>query len=209
MTDNFNDDIMLRAIRDPSDVQEEVQAMLERDLDPDFALISDYVCGELEADETAVVRERLQKDPNFRELAEPLLLAWSIPPKSRPKSQDELLRAWLKLRRRAGMPPVPGQEKLDETEELAAYYQRQERESRRASPFLVGRRVTGGRCRSLFGRAQRFRRLRRVLRRRGLLVRRRCNVAQSAMSPQRHTRYPPTLDSGFGKWLVAASWLTR
>src|SRR5437764_13518622 len=63
----------------------------------------------------------------------PLLLAWSVPPKSRPKSQDELLRAWLKLRRRAGMPPVPGQEELDETEELAAYYQRQERESRRAS----------------------------------------------------------------------------
>jgi transmembrane sensor len=113
--------------------QEIHEAMLERELDPDFALISDFVCGELPEAKAAEVRARLETDPDFRELAEPLLLAYSVPPKTKPLSHEELVRAWLQVRRRAGMPAVPGQNELDEREELSAYYERQRRERARES----------------------------------------------------------------------------
>jgi hypothetical protein len=134
MTDDFRGQRgEVRRARDPRDVQEEHEAMIERDLDPDFALISDYACGELDAEGAARVRERLNSDPDFRELAEPVLLAWSVPPKTKPLSQQELLRAWLQVRRRAGMPAVPGQDDLDEREELGKYYERQRRVRARES----------------------------------------------------------------------------
>lgn len=119
-------------LRDPRDVREVHEAMLERELDPDFALISDYVCGELSEERATYVRARLESDPDFRDLAEPLLLAWSVPPKSKPMSHDELQHSWLQLRRRAGMPPVPGQEASDDREDLAAFFARRQRGRLRA-----------------------------------------------------------------------------
>ena len=113
--------------------QEIHEAMLDRELNPDFALISDFACGELPEAKAAEVRARLETDPDFRELAEPLLLAYSVPPKTKPMSHQELLRAWLQVRRRAGMPAVPGQDDFDEREQLRAYYERKRKAHARES----------------------------------------------------------------------------
>lgn len=115
-------------IRDTNDLREIQEAEIEREMNPDFAMISDYVCGELSEDKAAEVRARLETDPEFRDLAEPLLLAWSVPRKTKPMSHEELRRSWLQLRRRAGMPPVPGQE--EEADELAEFQRRREQARR-------------------------------------------------------------------------------
>ena len=103
------------------------EARLERELDPDFALISDYVAGELSPESEASVRQRLESDPEFRDRAEPLLLAWQLPRKVAPMTPDELTHAWLQLRRRAGRPVVPGQESLDISGDLSTVYRREKK----------------------------------------------------------------------------------
>jgi RNA polymerase sigma-70 factor, ECF subfamily len=95
------------------DLYESQEAIIERDQNPDSALLSDYIAGELPAESMADVAGRLERDAEFRELAEPLLMAWSVPPRSKPVTQQELLRSWLQVRESAGLPPLPGQSPID------------------------------------------------------------------------------------------------
>lgn len=102
------------------------EALLEREMDPDFALVSDYAAGELDAETAGSVVNRIQSDPAFAELAAPLLLAWEAPRVTEPAGTDEVQRAWLQLRRRAGMPAVPGQSEPAVLDDLAAFQARAE-----------------------------------------------------------------------------------
>jgi len=95
-------------LRSLDDIREEQEAILERELDPDMALVSDYLTGELSEEENSRVRERLHKDPAFRDLADPLILAYEHGPKATPLSRVDLERKWLDLRRRIGLPDLPG-----------------------------------------------------------------------------------------------------
>jgi hypothetical protein len=70
-------------------------------------VISDYIAGELPPTKAQEVAWRLERDAAFRDIAEPLLMAWSVQPTARPLSDAELLSAWHEVRRRAHLPP-PG-----------------------------------------------------------------------------------------------------
>jgi RNA polymerase sigma-70 factor (ECF subfamily) len=80
---------------------ESQEAIIEREGNPESALISDYIVGELSAERAAEVKRRLEEDADFREIAEPLLMAWSVSPTSKPVSPEELTRAWDAVRQRA------------------------------------------------------------------------------------------------------------
>ena len=91
------------------DLRELEDAAIERSMSPDSALLVDYLAGELPAAKAAEVRERLANDPEFREMARPLMDVWNAPvaPALTP---EELRRSWLDVRRRAGLPAIPGSE---------------------------------------------------------------------------------------------------
>lgn len=95
-------------LRTLDDMREEQEALLERQLDPDMALISDYLAGELSEEENAKVRERLVKDPDFRDLAQPLIDLAENYPRRPPLAREELERRWLQLRRQIGLPEIAG-----------------------------------------------------------------------------------------------------
>ena len=82
---------------------ESQEAIIERAGNPDSAVISDYIAGELPDHESAQVSERLERDPEFRAIAEPLLVAWSAPPRSLPVSDEELRSSWGVVCQRAGL----------------------------------------------------------------------------------------------------------
>ena len=82
---------------------ESQEAIIEREGNPESALISDYIVGEMSAERAAEVARRLEEDAEFREIAAPLLLAWSVAPTSEPVSADERARAWEEVRRRAAI----------------------------------------------------------------------------------------------------------
>lgn len=94
MTDKF--------LRTLEDIQEEAEARLERETDPDMAMLSDYLIGELDEEQSLAVRNRIATDPEFRELAAPLLAVYADRP---PLVDDpeEVKRSWEKLSRRLGI----------------------------------------------------------------------------------------------------------
>lgn len=98
MTDHF--------LRSLGDIQEEQEARLEREMDPDMALVSDYITGELSEAQAAAVRQRIATDADFRDLAEPLLIAAEHGPRFQPMPRAHLERKWLELRRRIGLPDI-------------------------------------------------------------------------------------------------------
>jgi ferric-dicitrate binding protein FerR (iron transport regulator) len=98
MSDNFLNSL--------DDISEEQESLLEMELDPDMALLTDFVDGNMPEPQAAEVRARLQKDPNFRDLAAPLLLARQHGPRPHPLPRAELERKWLELRRRIGLPEL-------------------------------------------------------------------------------------------------------
>lgn len=101
MSDSF-----LRTIED---FREEEAARLERETDPDMALVSDYVSGELDPDREAEVRRRIATDPEFRALAAPLLAVYADRP-ALEYDRDDLARSWEEITRRIGIaanPPTP------------------------------------------------------------------------------------------------------
>lgn len=93
-------------LRSLDDIREEQEARLEREMDPDMALVSDYVTGELPEEQARAVRERIATDADFRDLAEPLLIAAEHGPRFQPMPRAELERRWLDLRRRIGLPEL-------------------------------------------------------------------------------------------------------
>jgi len=95
-------------LRNLDDIKEEQEAILERDMDPDMALLSDYVIGELTDEQDAAVRARIQNDPDFRDMAMPLLLAAEHGARPSPMPRADLDRKWVELRRRIGLPELGG-----------------------------------------------------------------------------------------------------
>jgi hypothetical protein len=73
--------------------------------DADLGLIADYLTGELPPERIAEVKWRLEQDEAFRNLAAPLVAAWSIAPRwqPHPMPRAELQRAWDDFTWRAGL----------------------------------------------------------------------------------------------------------
>ena len=92
MRDNF--------IHSLDDIREEQDALLERQQDPDFALASDYAVGALSEDKAAEVRARIARDPEFRDLVDPLLLLAERGPSFTPRPRHEVEKRWNALQER-------------------------------------------------------------------------------------------------------------
>jgi ferric-dicitrate binding protein FerR (iron transport regulator) len=101
------------AARAPRDVSTEayeteddvaLREQLSNPDDADYALITDFLAGELSPDDRARVEERLRTDARFRALAEPLIMIWNVPgPLDRPEDladRVEAERRWKMLKRR-------------------------------------------------------------------------------------------------------------
>lgn len=73
----------------------------------DLQLMTEYLNGHLDAERGEEVRRRLEEDAAFRELAEPLILLWSIPThlERHPRPAGEAERAWEEFKRRVGIRP--------------------------------------------------------------------------------------------------------
>ena len=70
--------------------------------DRDLELVADYAAGEANAEQVAEVRDRLERDPKFRELAAPVLVALHIPERPEPMSPEQLAAHWDEFTKRAG-----------------------------------------------------------------------------------------------------------
>lgn len=70
----------------------------------DLELITSFLNGQLDPDRVEQVRQRLEDDPEFRDLAAPMLLTWSVPPhhERHPRPAGEIERHWDEFTRRAG-----------------------------------------------------------------------------------------------------------
>ena len=55
---------------------ERLAAALEKELDRDIAAITDYLAGALAIEDVHEVERRLETDPAFREIAEPIIVTW-------------------------------------------------------------------------------------------------------------------------------------
>ncbi len=71
----------------------------------DIELITSALNGHLDPQRVEAVRRRLDEDPEFRELAAPLLLTWSVPKhlQRAPRPVGELEDSWNEFARRAGI----------------------------------------------------------------------------------------------------------
>jgi hypothetical protein len=92
---------VMKGLGDTGDLEELPDDMLD---DPDLALLTDYLSHQLPPEEVEAVERRLQEDDAFWDLAEPLIAAWSVPPKwqREPMSQEELARSWDRFTKRVG-----------------------------------------------------------------------------------------------------------
>lgn len=80
--------------------------------DRDLELITSYLNGHLDPERIEAVRKRLEEDEDFRDLAEPLLLMWSVPKHivRHPRPAGEWERDFAEFKRRTGFgqsPPAP------------------------------------------------------------------------------------------------------
>jgi hypothetical protein len=97
----------------PDDWDEEIDGPWDGDFDPadadDIELITSYLNRQLDPERTEEVRRRLEEDAEFRYLAEPLLLAWSVPKHLErfPRPEGERERAFEEFKRRTGFPNRP------------------------------------------------------------------------------------------------------
>ena len=91
-------------LRSIDDIREEQEAILERELDPDMAMASDYVSGALDDAQAAAVRARIARDPAFADLVEPLFIAARHEASAGRITPAERQQKYLELRRRIGMP---------------------------------------------------------------------------------------------------------
>lgn len=75
----------------------------------DLELLITYLQGKLDPERAAAVKKRLEEDAAFRDFAEPLLIAWSVPPKHErePRPEGELEAAWAEFVRRTGFGQEP------------------------------------------------------------------------------------------------------
>lgn len=84
-----------------------------RDDMDDIELITSYLNGQLEPERLEAIRRRLEEDADFRDLAAPLLLAWSVPRhiERKPRPAGEMERDWAEFKMRVGFgeptPPPP------------------------------------------------------------------------------------------------------
>lgn len=87
-----------------------VRAQLSNPDDADYALITDFLAGELSPEDRARVEERLQTDARFRALAEPLIMIWNVPgPLDREEDladRVEAERSWQMLKKRIDLEQV-------------------------------------------------------------------------------------------------------
>lgn len=75
-------------------------------LDLEVGVVTEYLNGQLPADQAAEVNRRLHEDAAFRERMAPLILMWSIPPlwQLRPVTPEEFAFRWKQFCWRAGIP---------------------------------------------------------------------------------------------------------
>lgn len=97
----------------PDDWDEALDGPWDGNFDPadaaDIELITSYLNRQLSPEHTEAVRKRLEEDADFRYLAEPFLLAWSVPThlERHPRPEGEWERAFEDFKRRTGFPDRP------------------------------------------------------------------------------------------------------
>ena len=64
---------------DETEDEAAVREQLSLPDDAEYALVTDYLAGELSAEDRARVEERLRTDAEFRAFAEPLIMIWNVP----------------------------------------------------------------------------------------------------------------------------------
>ena len=77
MTPSHNGDSVARPTYDVDD-EALVLAQSSEPNDAEYALITDFLAGELSAEERKRVEERLRTDDKFRALAEPFIMIWNV-----------------------------------------------------------------------------------------------------------------------------------
>jgi hypothetical protein len=89
-------------LRDSRNDWAEPGDMLE---DPDLELITDYLTNQLPPERLAEVKWRLEHDEAFRELAAPLVLAWTVPPlwQRDPVPSRQVAKYWNDFTKRTGI----------------------------------------------------------------------------------------------------------
>ena len=87
-----------------SEIEAEVRAWTSEPDHADLSLITRYLAGELSPEDRMHVEHRLSTDPEFRALAEPVMMIWEIPGPldGEPNRADRMLaeRTWEKLEKR-------------------------------------------------------------------------------------------------------------
>ncbi len=75
-----------------------------RDPQDDLTVVAEFLNRQLDPERMEIVRRRLEEDPAFRELAAPLLYAWSVPPnwESDKLPPGEIEQRWEEFTRQAG-----------------------------------------------------------------------------------------------------------
>ncbi|MCL4212725.1 MAG: FecR domain-containing protein [Gemmatimonadales bacterium] len=75
----------------------------------DLELVTRMLNGQLDPARVEAVRRRLAEDAEFRDLAAPLLLTWTVPPhiERYPRPAGEWERDWSEFAQRAGIAPPP------------------------------------------------------------------------------------------------------
>lgn len=126
MTDLF------RPLDDEREVQ---QAQLDRDLDPDMALVSDWLSGDLTEAENARLAERFQKDDGFRALAEPLLAVYRHDARRAATPPHVLDSKWHQLRQRIGLAPTASSVSDDAAERFRLDLERHKRALKRRALY--------------------------------------------------------------------------
>ena len=85
------------------------QTDAEFDAMDDLELITTYLNDQLPPARVDAIKRRLKDDAAFLDLAEPLILAWSVSPhiKRKPRPEGELERDWAEFVKRTGFPLRP------------------------------------------------------------------------------------------------------
>jgi hypothetical protein len=71
---------------------------------PDLDLITDFLANELDPEQVAEVRRRLEEDSAFRDFAAPIVAAWNVKPlwQREPIARAEVEKSWAKFTKKAG-----------------------------------------------------------------------------------------------------------
>jgi ferric-dicitrate binding protein FerR (iron transport regulator) len=110
--------------------REDAESLRDAIRDPDLALATRWIAGELSHEEAAQAGDRYDRDPAFRDIVDPLCIGWKLPGRlsEQPTRSDAIESAWHRFRENTGL--LRGE---DAAAAMEAIYLRHVREKRRAA----------------------------------------------------------------------------